>query len=68
MQLRTPQTVGRKRKLRALTYKRKNWLIWEHLDEWNGIAQTFALKVIVSLGINIAQFNRKKQNQNGSHI
>ena len=28
-----PQSVVRKTKLRASTYKRRNGLIWEHLDE-----------------------------------
>ena len=32
-QLRTQQTVVRKRKLRASTYKGRNGLTWEHLNE-----------------------------------
>ena len=33
MQLRTPKTVARKRKLRASACKGRNRLIWEHLDK-----------------------------------
>ena len=58
--VRTPQTVVRKRKLQASTYKETlNGLIWGHLDERMELLG-HSLKAIVQLGINLAEFDRTK--------
>ena len=51
-----------------LQHVKKKWVDLGTFRGKNGIARTFALKVIVPLGINLTEFDRAKQNQTGSHI
>ena len=61
MQLRTAEAVFRKRTWRASTNKRRNRLIWEHLDERMELLGH--LKVILPLDIPLVEFDRTIQDR-----
>ena len=58
--------VVRRRNWRASTYKGRNGLICEHLNERMDLLGH--AKVIVPHGINLVEFDGTKQSQTGPHI